>query len=134
MTSPELLVIELSPDQVQQKLDDLRQNVRHPFNAIGIMSVMFEVAEQLNPSLASYDLVVGDDVSGRLPAILYWRLANARRLQNGLPRASIRFINGRWGRNGDLLPDCAFRPEPADGSRSLIVTEHIQTGASVVYI
>lgn len=114
----------------RDKISDLKDRVHWPFDNMVLLSKMFELAEKLNPDLESYDLIIGDDTSGRLPALLYWRLANARRQERGLEPASIRFINGRYTADkplpGELIP-----PEHTDGSRSLIVTEYVMTGGSV---
>jgi hypothetical protein len=92
---------------------------------------MFKLAEQINPNLANYDLIVGDDTSGRLPALLYWRLANARRRDLGVQNASIRFMNGRYGR---AMPADTFPPDSTDSSRALIVTEYVSSGSAALRI
>jgi hypothetical protein len=112
---------------VMDSLSELSTKVSHPFTAGVVVRTMFDLAERLNPGMANYDLVVGDDTSGRLPAILYWRLINKRRNESGLPPAACRFMSGRY--LGDSAPPLPIESTP--GSRALIITEWIQTSSSV---
>ena len=90
---------------------------------------MLNRAKGLKPQISQYDLIVGDDTSGRLPARLYWRLANMRRQEQGMRPASLRFISGR---NSGYLPEKGMLPiETSDAARALLVTEYICNGGNI---
>lgn len=80
---------------------------------------------------ASYEAIVGEDTSGRLPALVLGGVINARRQSLGLERAAMRFVSGRAI---DPLPP-NFMPEPtARKARALIVSEYICSGTSVMTV
>src|SRR3989344_103037 len=108
-----------------RSLSNLRETAK-PFNDIDVLEPMYAIAECLNPYLESYDLVVADDTSGRLPAIFYWRLVNLARRDSGLPKAAIRFHNGST--NADKAPLRLAEDVKTEGSRALVITESIITG------
>ena len=115
---------------IVQSLENLRASIAYPFNQKGresIVSLFWDVTQQLNPVLGSYDLVVGDEVSGILPAVLFWRLVNLRRETLGLPPAEIGFMNGKYPYPA---PNTTFPAGSSYTSRALVVTEFADTGIS----
>jgi hypothetical protein len=114
------------PEFRQQRLAELEERVHPPFNNNCVLPAFLDLAEQLDAGLASYDLVVGEDTSGRLTSLLYWRMINKRRHEQGLGAAAIRFINGRFeGALPNSLPKAS-----AHNARTLIVTEYVCSGGS----
>lgn len=111
--------------------NSLARHVQDPFADEAVLGAMYSVAEQLNPDLVSYDLIIGDDTSGRLPALLYRRLINDRRREQNLPGASTRFVNGRFYYE---FPSGLLPPASTDTSRALIVTESVCSGDSIMRI
>ncbi len=112
----------------EERLSQLCDKIGPPFNDLEILKLTLSLAEQVNSSLADYDLIVGDDRSGRLPAMVFWWLAKFRREEAGLPAPVRKFMQGKY--RGDPPDD--FFPAPAsDDSRALIVTEYVDSGDNV---
>jgi hypothetical protein len=111
-----------------QDLEDLARNVSAPFNDESVLHTFSALACELAATLPDYDVVIGDDISGRLPAMVYWRMINRVRLAEGLPRAEMRFANGRS--KSDFPP--GFLPEATLGARALILTEYVFSGNSAM--
>ncbi len=120
------------PDRREQALaglERIKQEGRFPFGGNQtVIPCLLELAERLNNSLASYDLVVGEDTSGRLPSLVYWRIVNARRKEIGLPPAAIRFVSGR---SEYSLLEHEIPQASTDDARALVVTEFVCSGGSV---
>ena len=99
-----------------------------PFNKDCVISALYEVSSQIWPQADAYDLVVGEDTSGRLSALVIRGVVNAKRSAIGVPAAKIRFISGQI----DVPLPNGFLPEPEDEqSRALIVSEYVETGTSI---
>lgn len=77
----------------------------------------------------SYNLIIADDISGRIPAIVLGLVLNKTNLSEDLPR--IVFIRPK---NNDAGLKLSQILETLDGpvSRSLLVTEHIKFGNNLV--
>lgn len=119
----------LSPRSlVHETFDAVSQKVEFPFNEPSVLPAVFDLAQRLNPTLGQYDFVVGEDTSGRVPALLFRRLVNMRRAEMNLPNAKLGFLNGRY--DGDPLPKGTYT-QATPGSRALIVSEFICSGGSV---
>jgi len=99
---------------------------------------MFGLAERMNHYLGDYDLIVGDDPSGRLPALYVRELVNKRRAEQGLRPAAIRFVRGRSLariENAQALTSGDFIPgENMPDARTVLVTEQIQSGHTMAQI
>ena len=72
-----------------------------------------------------YTTIVGEDTSGRIPALIIGKAMNIVRQQKSLPPARRLFMSGRIAEG--LSPD--FGPTGQD-DKALLVTECIQTGTS----
>lgn len=123
---------QLSPvsyeELVKEKLDELIEKVDFPFNDETVLSSIYELAKQLNPKLEQYDLIIGDDTSGRLLALLYGKLVNYRRQELGMEPAEIRFMDGKY--RGEV-PSSAFPKETDKNARTLIATELVNEGKNI---
>lgn len=94
---------------------------------------------ELEPDLASYDTIISDDSSGRLPSLLFRKIINKKRQALDLPRVKVSFIsNGRsQGDRPDLrairlMKLCRFFEKKREEiGRALLVTEYIDSGNSI---
>jgi hypothetical protein len=102
----------------------------HPFNQPGVPDSLYFTSQVVYPRADQYDVIVGEDTSGRLPALVIAGVVNARRSKLGLAPVAQRFVSGRC--NEPQLPD-GFLPEPTrTGAKALIVTEYISMGTSII--
>jgi hypothetical protein len=116
----------VDPEKIEQ-IEELCKELDFPFRSPTAVTCMYELAEQLQPHLAEYSRIVGDDTSGRLPALVYRKLINQARAKAGLPPAQTFFIAGSgeqlWR---EYFPELA---SPFEG-RTLVVTEYTSSGRS----
>lgn len=115
-------------DCVGRVLDALRSRVNYPLSIPGILEIFWQLSEQIGPQIASYDLIVGDEISGILPAIFFWRLAHNHRRLNGQPDAQLAFMNGNYSQQA---PEDTFPVRSRSAERALIVTDIIASGESL---
>lgn len=102
-----------------------------PFNGEGVVECLEELANLVYSQAHKYDVVVGEDTSGRLPALVLRGVINERRIALGLKPAQMRFVSGR---TCEIVPT-GFMPEPMNSKqRALIVTECISSGRSVLAV
>ena len=113
-------------EEVEPHLIALEQRTDEPFS-LGVLRVMFSVTRSLLKYAESFDLVVGDDVSGRMPALVMWRLINLKRQELGLEPAALRLINGRCL---EPFPPGFIPPATGEGTRAVMVTDVIHTWGS----
>jgi hypothetical protein len=113
----------------QAQLAELRACVHAPFEDRVVMDALFGLAQRLHPVMTEYSTIVGDDVGGRLPALLYGRLINQVRAESHAPSAQLYFLNGKY--RGDLL-DTEFPKAKSNPGRTLIMTEYVRSGRSVI--
>ncbi len=96
-----------------------------------LVLMIFNIKEKIH----EYDVIVGDDDSGRIPALLVWRVACLVRRKAGLkspfflPLAAGRDLNENPKRQEDIGNElekvlCKFVIPP----KLLVVTDHITTG------
>lgn len=121
-------------NSIQQEFVEavVRSDLTFPFNRHEVVAAFFCLAEQLTRRITEYDLVVGDDSKGRLPALVLGRVVANARQAVGLDKPTRRFAHGgNLHDNFDALrPD--FIPEPkSNDDRTLIVTEGINQGFHV---
>ncbi len=114
--------------EIQPKLESLRERLHEPFNHEVMLRAMFNLATELSPHMAEFDLVIGDDIRGRLPAEVFGQMISMRRQEMGLEPAELVFING--GFEGEA-PDGTFPAPTSEDARTLIVTDFINTGRNV---
>ncbi len=88
---------------------------------------------ELEKDLVSYDTIISDDSSGRLPSLLLRKLIDGKRKAAGLPLVKTFFIaSGRH--DFELLKDKLaefIKQHQQDSSKFLLVTEHIGSGKSI---
>jgi hypothetical protein len=123
---------------INTRVSDLMGRVHEPFNHESVLRAMIGLAEQMGPTLGDYDFIVGDDASGRLPALFVRELVNMRRAELGLPQATMRFVRGRAlavEANAETFTSEEFLPDPSTPeARAVIVTEHMEGGGTVAQI
>lgn len=103
----------------------------YPFNHSSVVRDLFALARQVHPNAHEYDLIIGEDTSGRLPALVLRGVINARRQALGLEKSAIRFI---CGTRVEPVPERVIPPQRSDASRALIVTECVDSGDSIVRV
>ncbi len=102
----------------------------------------FKLVEKLKPDIdaGTYDVIIGDDVSGRIPALAL-RSVFAERMRKLHPNLSPEadrdmlktyFVaGGRITSNTDALSDFFRKINPEVKRKALLVTEYIATGNSI---
>lgn len=113
----------------QQKRLDHDGDWSNPFHHRSLRDALVTACADVVPLADRYDLIVGEDTSGRLPALVIRGVINARRQALGLPKARMRFISGRRRR---FVPDGTFPEALSPSDRALVVTEFIASGTSVL--
>ena len=116
----------------------MTEKLHPPFNTEAVISAFSNLAEAIKPFLHNYNVIIGDDVSGRLPTLVIANLAGKRRRQMGLSNPSVFFINAGAsitlaGRPEITLPKIAgiISQHRSPNQNILIVTEFVGTGASL---
>jgi hypothetical protein len=112
---------------INAQLQKLTQECEFPFTMESTIAALYSLAEQLQPHLLEYDRMIVDDVSARVPSIIYYQLINEARLTAGLPRMRRFLVNGRLPAIGMDRTVEAYSPE----GRTLIFTEYSYTGSSL---
>jgi hypothetical protein len=86
-----------------------------------------------------YGVIVGDDTSGRLPALVLRTAFNIMRAREGLPKLPVYFLPGGGGRipraEAAAAELAAMGPQlvrASRGARALVVTDFIDSGSSVL--
>lgn len=115
--------------RVTQEFEAQRFEFAAVFDAV--RTIAAEIGEK---RLGSYALVVGDDTSGRLPALILWKVINQVNARNGRQKVPITFIQtysefhskkylqrAAWARRSGIWKGLA-------GQRALVVTEFISSG------
>jgi hypothetical protein len=105
-----------------------------------LVSTMEHFASVVAPHLHKYDTFIGDDSSGRLPALFTWRLAK-QLAGNGqqtpslrfiAPTAEMRFSHSEELEHKDTYMDAVQHIEKMGSKkRILFVTEYIYSGLSI---
>lgn len=122
-------------EQTERQL--LIEKLHPPFNTEACVAAFESLGNQLKDSLHEYDTIIGDDISGRLPTIVFAELAKRKREQLGLTPPQVLYINaGSNFSNDRLLPESSKQVAEliksiAKPTKSLIVTEYIDTGDSI---
>ncbi len=115
---------------------------RHPyhFDEIGKLELgIGTLLKELRPYLLNdeYGCILGDDTSGRIPALVLSRAINLYRTRNGLPKLPVYFIQG--ASSDEELPalEAAYSRRKASLKRSsgdrriLVATEGLTSGSSI---
>lgn len=110
-----------------------------PFDKAELVDAFKNLAIKLRPHIAKYDIVLGDDVSGRLPTLVIADCARRKREQTDQTPPRVYFVNAGSNlsesrRAKVTLPKLSKlikKHEPFTNKKVLIVTEYMQTGRSV---
>lgn len=95
----------------------------HPRVAKGLL----QLSAQLDPHILNYNVLIADDTSARLPALVLRGVMNSRRAQLGTGPVALRFANGA---SSEPLPK-GYLPNPQPTTqRALIFTEYVSSGES----
>ncbi len=104
----------------------------------GIAWLLHELHEPIAGN--DYSVILGDDTSGRIPALLIGKVINSYNKEHGLPSIPVRFVQGS-GRDEDreqvfsAVEDRLNRlPATARAGRVLVVTEGISSGKSIAHL
>jgi hypothetical protein len=81
-----------------------------------------------NIDKAEYDMLIGDDASGRIPTLILRGIINER---SGGPEIRTRFVAGGQLRSSAELKDTIRKIKPEIEKKALIVTEYISSGKSM---
>jgi hypothetical protein len=96
------------------------EGLEPPFRSPGALACMYQLAKQLQPHFTEFDTLIVDDISGRIPALVYRKLINDARAAEGLPPTETYFVNGKYGL---LINDPLSRDFTAPEGRILVFTE-----------
>ena len=113
-------------EEIDPHLRALAEDTGEPFS-LAVLRAMFGLMRVLVKYADSYDLVLGDDVSGRVPALLAWELINIARAEKGLEPASIRLASGK---SNQRMPDWFIPQASSPNARTAIVTDNMGRGRS----
>lgn len=105
-----------------------------------LVATMEKFAKVVAPHLVHYDVIIGDDASGRLPTLFVWHLArHVARHKDHVPK--LRFIaptlEMRFAHEEDLRTKASYWDvvkhvkEMHVGKRILFVTEYVYSGLSI---
>lgn len=97
---------------------------------------------EIRERIPQYDTVISDEASGRLPALLLYKIINQKRAEEEKPAARIRFVSAGYFRKkaGDMGGPQANRAtekffrknKDILSGRTLLVSEYIQSGKSIL--
>lgn len=116
----------------------LIDKLNHPFNDKSLVRAFEVLTIRLKPFIHSYDTIIGDDISGRLPTLVIAELARKKRDQMGLMPPQIFFINA--GSNVSIpinaektLPKIRdlIKNHTRVNRKILIITEYVYSGDSI---
>ncbi|MGC8461961.1 MAG: hypothetical protein ACP5OR_09035 [Candidatus Dormibacteria bacterium] len=106
-----------------------------------ILTGMVHLLRQLSSRIRAdqYSVIIGDDTSGRIPALMVARAINAYRTSVGLPKLPVRFVEGTSeqrskGQSRAFGKFDALFAGLDPSKKALIVTESISGGKSVASI
>lgn len=125
------IMSDLRNSESQPFLDAVKANkLGRPFSSKRVAKAFFSLTRQLTNRLTDYDLVVADDTSGRLAAIVMRGVASIVRVESGKPQPKLVFVQGHdikyMQQAAALIPE-----KTSSNARTLIVTEGIATGRHV---
>ncbi len=129
---------ELTEEQIREKLsklgdiEELAKSVRDPFKPSSIKALA-RLVIKIESDLPSYDTVLSDEASGRLPSLFLSKIINNARLKNGQDSLQTYFITaGRYQdpEKAKAVKDFLASKKDKIG-KALVVTEYICTGAVI---
>ncbi len=86
-----------------------------------------------NIERGDYQLIIGEDASGRIPALIMRKVINHIYDKHDFPHPQMRFVSGFSGQEEDSYKIQALKDNLSDfvGAKALVVTEHIASGHSM---
>lgn len=105
--------------------DDYPYNTESPLATLELREMMASTTLAVLNDAEKYTTIVGEDTSGRIPALVIGKAVNIVRQRSGLPKARRLFISGAI--DNDQVP--GFAAEAADKA-TLLITEYIVSGGS----
>lgn len=143
----EIKLSQLRPSRIKAKRAERREAelARQEAEAVleEIQPQLASLLEQLAPGIRAdrYGVIVGDDTSGRVPALILREAINRYRTSKGLPKLPVVFVPGRGGRNSwssgpyhHRMEQSGSRiAEAAAGKAVLLVTDYIATGETLIF-
>jgi hypothetical protein len=111
-------------------IPDLAHRVSAPFNDPRLLLALSRLGMSLGPHLTHYDTILGDDASGRVPALLVGRWARQKRQESGRKTPNLYFIHPVPGYSHHYTEFEAFLKKHKGAiNHVLFVTEYIKSGA-----
>ncbi len=117
--------------------ENLLRSLHKPFNDGLILRSTVRLILELGPKLKEYDTVIGDDVSGRVLALLLHKIISAERVRNSKPKDTIYFVSSgkhydneniaNWRNIGPEI-EKFLRTKKDTIKKALFVTEYIESG------
>lgn len=93
--------------------------------------LLFRLAKEIFESGRRYDLILSDDVSGRLVSLFIKKILDAVQSGAGVEKPDIRFVSSGRHNNKDTFESIGKLVAEISPQRTLVVTEYIETGASM---
>lgn len=128
----ESLIENEAPAEItEEQLAALRDGLEKPFDTKGVVKAFASLTLQLKESLGRYDTVLSDDSSARIVTRVLDDLINQKRREEKEKFAPTYFLaGGRETSNTEEIKK--FLQEKGDLGKTLLVTEYISTGVSLV--
>ena len=139
--SAEVLRPELTEKQIKKRLSklgdikELAKNVSDPFQPYSI-EALARLVIKVESDLPSYDTVLSDEASGRLPSLFLSKIINHVRLKNGQDSVQTYFI--ATGRHHNPEKEKAIKEflvsKKDKIGKALVVAEYISTGTGIGWL
>lgn len=136
-------VAELTEEEIKEKLsklgdiEELRKKMHSPFSRDSVtIEVLARLVIKLESNLSTYDTILSDDASGRLPSLFLRKLVDHARLKIDEEPVKTYFL--ATGRHSNIEKDKAIKRfllnKKNEIGKALLVTEHIASGDSIIRI
>lgn len=119
----EVTVKNLSPEVKEQLKSESIKNASE---------ALFNMAKEIIEAGRSYDFILSDDASGRLPSLYVKKILDGISEKKGLPKTDIRFVAG--GLHGDpkIFEKIGELIKEINPKKVLAVTEFVDSGNSII--
>lgn len=107
------------------RVDKREYRLGTPLEDMELREMIASVALAVLTDAGEYTTIVGEDTSGRIPALIIGKAINILRQRQGLPKARQVFMSGRISKVAS--PDFYAQ---SDDDKALLITEYILTGGS----
>jgi len=140
-SAPDKPRAELTEEEIQKKLSNLgdimklAEKVEPPFNHLSI-EALARLVIKLERDLPTYDTILSDDVSGRLPSLLLRKIIDKVRSKNNLGPVKTYFLAaGRYAKSEKRESIKKFLTDKRNAiGKALLVTEYIQSGEGIAWV